>query len=70
MGVYEGGGQLSKAMRQLIGRWEETRAAWDDAQAREFEDKCLIPLQMDLRNAMTAMGHMAAVLEKIKRECT
>jgi hypothetical protein len=70
MGVYEGGAQLSKALRQLMGRWEETRAAWDDAQARELEEKYLIPLQMDLRNTITAMAHVAAMLEKIKRECT
>jgi len=69
MGVYEGGGQLSKAMRQMLGQWEETRMAWDDAQAREFEEKYLIPLQMDLRNASAAMAHMAAILEKIRRDC-
>ncbi len=69
MGVYEGGAILSKAMRQLVFQWEQTRLDWDDAQAREFEEKCLITLQMDLRDASKAMAHMAALLAKIKREC-
>lgn len=69
MGVYEGGGQLSKALRQLLVQWEDTRMSWNDAQAREFEAKYLIPLQNDLRNACSAMAHMAAILEKIRRDC-
>lgn len=69
MGVYEGGGQLAKALRQLLGQWEETRMAWDDAQAREFEDTYLVPLQMELRKTSAAMSHVAAILEKIRRDC-
>lgn len=69
MGVYEGGGQLAKALRQLLVQWEDTRMSWDDAQAREFEEKYLIPLQNDLRNASSAMAHMAGLLDKIRRDC-
>lgn len=69
MGVYEGSGQLAKALKQLLVQWDDTRLSWDDAQAREFEDKYLIPLQNDLRNTSSAMAHMAALLEKIRRDC-
>jgi hypothetical protein len=42
---------------------------WDDAQAREFEDTYLVPLQMELRKTSAAMSHVAAILEKIRRDC-
>lgn len=69
MAIYEGGGQLAKALRHLLGQWEETRMAWDDAQALDFEEKYLIPLQQDLRSATRAMAHMATLLEKIRHDC-
>ena len=34
MGVYEGRGQLTKAMRDLRFRWQETRGAWFQTRAR------------------------------------
>lgn len=70
MALYEGGGQLGKALRNLMAQWEALHAGWDDSQSRAFEEKYLVPLQQDLRNTATAMGHMAALLEKIKRDCT
>ncbi len=70
MGLYESGGQLNKAIKELMNRWGETRALWDDAMARDFEQKHLLPLQMDLRNALTALGSMNTLLEQIRRDCT
>ncbi|GMV95730.1 MAG: hypothetical protein HRF43_04870 [Phycisphaerae bacterium] len=69
MALYEGGGQLSKALRHLLNCWEETRIGWDDAQSRAFEESFLFPLQQDLRSATRAMAHMAALLDKLRREC-
>ena len=69
MGVYEGRGQLSRAMKDLMGRWHETRASWSDAVSKNFEDKHLLPLEMDLRNAVAAMDHMAILLQQARRDC-
>lgn len=70
MGMYEGGGQLTKAMKSLIILWEETKTSWDDVKQRQFEERYIVPLQSDLRNALTAMGTMSALLARIRRECT
>lgn len=69
MGVYEGRGQLSKAIKLVQLRWQETRTSWNDAASEHFEKKFLEPLEADLRTAATAMEHMASVLAQIRRDC-
>lgn len=69
MGVYEGRGQLAKAIKTLTMRWQETRMSWDDQLARRFEERFLKPLEMDLRSAVGAMEHMATMLHQIHRDC-
>jgi hypothetical protein len=69
MGVYEGRGALSKALKTLENRWMEARFNWDDAQTREFEQRFMIPLQLELRNAVGAMDTMATLLSRIHSEC-
>ena len=69
MGVYEGRGQLSKALKQLMLRWTETNSYWDDAASKHFEEKFIHSMEVDLRNAVGAMDHMAAVLAQVRRDC-
>jgi hypothetical protein len=69
MGVYEGRGNLSKAMKTLLTRWADARMEWNDSRAVEFEQKFLQPLEVDLRSAVGAMDHMAVLLAKIRQEC-
>lgn len=69
MGVYEGRGTLGKALKQLEAKWIETLSNWDDVRAKEFEQRFLAPLQLDLRNAVGAMDQMAVLLTKIHSEC-
>jgi hypothetical protein len=69
MGLYEGRGQIGKMMKDLSNRWHETRLNWDDEQARRFEEKFIEPMEMDARNAISAMDEMASLLTQIKQEC-
>ena len=69
MGVYEGRGTLSKSLKLLENRWVETRMSWDDVRAKEFQERFLTPLTMDLRSAVGAMDQMAILLTRIKSEC-
>jgi hypothetical protein len=69
MGVYEGRGQLGKSMKELMNAWMETRSSWKDANADRFEKKHLVPLEMDLRQAVSAMDVMSQLLSAIKRDC-
>jgi hypothetical protein len=69
MGVYEGRGQLGKSIKELLNHWSETKASWKDANADRFEKKHLVPLEMDLRQAVSAMDQMSQLLAQIKRDC-
>jgi hypothetical protein len=69
MGVYEGRGQLAKALKNLTLRWTEAKGSWDDAVSRQFEENFMIPLEMDMKTAASAMDHMAAVLAQVRRDC-
>jgi hypothetical protein len=69
MGVYEGRGQIARAIKLVETRWQETKLDWDDAASAHFEKKYLEPLEADLRTATTAMEHMAAVLSQVRRDC-
>lgn len=70
MGVYEARGQLAKLMKELTDKWSDTKLDWDDVVSRNFENKFLVPMEVDLRNATGAMDHAAQLLSQIKRDCT
>ena len=69
MGVYEGRGQLGKGMKELMSAWMETRSQWKDQNADRFEKKHLVPLEMDMRAAVSAMDVMSQLITAIKRDC-
>ncbi len=64
MGVYEGRGQLGKAIKELNHRWAETKSVWDDPVSRRFEEDFLTPMEVDLRNAVAAMDRVGIVLQR------
>lgn len=69
MGVYEGRGQLGKAMKDLVNRWNDTKLQWDDAVSHALEADFLVPLETDVRNALAAMDQAAIVLAQVKKDC-
>lgn len=69
MGVYEGRGGLTKSTRELLLRWQDTKANWQDAVADQFEKKYLEMLEKDVKTAVGAMDQMAALLSRIRNDC-
>ena len=69
MGVYEGRGQLARAMKDLNNRWLDTKSVWQDATSAAFEREHLQTLESDLRQAISAMEHMASIISQAKRDC-
>jgi hypothetical protein len=69
MGVYEGRGQLARAMKDLMIHWGETKLAWKDAVSKEFEEKVLGSLQRDVVTATSAMNTAAQVLIQVRQDC-
>jgi hypothetical protein len=69
MGVHEARGTLAKAHKELMLRWADVRANWDDAQSRQFEETYLRNLESDLRVAAAAMDQVGQMLHQVKRDC-
>ena len=69
MGVYEGRGQLSRSMKDLMARWLECKSSWDDAQSSRFEEQYLHTLEQDMRSALSAMDQMAILISQAKHDC-
>ena len=69
MGLHEARGTLAKAHKELMLRWADVRANWDDVQARQFEETYLRNLESDLRVAAAAMDQVAQTLHQVRRDC-
>ena len=69
MGMHEARGTLAKSFKDLMTRWRDTRAQWDDAQAEQFEQTYMLNLESDLKVAASAMEQMSALLNQVKRDC-
>lgn len=69
MGVHESRGNLAKAFKELMLRWADTRASWNDVRAEEFEKQYLRQLESDLRTTGSAMDQMGVLLSQARRDC-
>lgn len=69
MGVYEGRGLLSRATKDLFSHWGNTKQSWDDVMSKEFEEGFLNNLEIDVRNAASAMDHLAVILQQVRSDC-
>lgn len=68
MGLFEGRGNLGKATKELLQKWAETKSQWQDSAAEEFQARRIDPIQQDVKNAMSAMDHMATMIQQARRD--
>ena len=69
MSLSIGKAKLVGSLKELILRWERTKAAWDDPMSADLEQTVLEPLEPKVRAAVTAMEKMGEVLSRAKRDC-
>lgn len=61
--------QLYSAMKTCNERWEDTRRAWRDSVAKEFEANCLEPVQSQVQNVLRAADRLWVVLGQMEQDC-
>ncbi len=69
MGIHEGRGNLTKAMKDLNMKWNETKSYWDDSTQANFEKKYILPIEKDMRQALAAMDTIAVFISAAHRDC-
>ena len=62
-------GLLSDATRQLQARWSETRNAWRDRKADEFENLYLTDLSAAVNTTLRVIDELDQLLQKIHADC-
>lgn len=67
--LNSGVGQLSQAFSQLKTRWLEAKAHWHDENAKQFEEKYLSEIPLEMQQLLGAVSRLAEVLEKAQKEC-
>jgi hypothetical protein len=69
VGLHESRGNLTKAFKELMLRWGDTKAGWDDARSEQFEQQYLMELENNLRLAGSAMDQMGILISQARRDC-
>lgn len=67
--VHAGANRLKHSLRELLDRWEDTSAVWNDQVRREFEERQIRPLESAMNSALNGMQELAEVLARARAEC-
>ena len=61
--------RLSGITKDLWGHWQETKAYWQDAKSREFEEKYLVELVSSVDKTVGVIEQLDKLLERIRKDC-
>jgi len=69
--MSEGGhaARLASLTRELLQHWHQTREAWADGKAREFEERFILELESEVNTTLPALEHLASILEHVRHDC-
>ena len=70
MSVKDSHARLSQVAKELGQNWSDLKLKWRDDMAINFEKKYIDPLEMELRKSKSGMEQLAALVARIKRECS
>lgn len=69
MSLGVGKAKLVGSLKDLMMRWEKTKAIWDDPMSGDLERTVLEPLEPKIRAAVSAMEKMGEILARARRDC-
>lgn len=69
MNVGGNGKALLAGTKELLRHWNETKESWQDAQAREMQEKHLDNLWAAVDRAAPVFDQLDRVLKKIRSDC-
>lgn len=69
MNVQGSRARLLALTKDLQGRWEVTKDSWNDAKAREFEERYLGELLTGVNRAVADIESLDRLLHQIHADC-
>lgn len=69
MNVSGSAANLMQSLKVLRLEWEQTSASWRDAKHDDFDRKYLENLPNDVSRAAIVIKEIAAVLDKVRKDC-
>ena len=69
--MSEGGhsARLVNLTRELLQRWHQTREAWADSKALEFEQRFIRELEAEVNATLPAIEHLESILQRVRQDC-
>lgn len=61
--------RLGAVSKELKRQWENTKIAWRDQKAAEFESRYLTPMFDASENALAAIEKLDKVISKVRNDC-
>jgi hypothetical protein len=58
---------LDAAWKALLGRWDATKAVWNDPVQRDFEEQYWQPLEQHVHATQQEMARLAEVIAKARQ---
>lgn len=69
MSVIDSRAKLVMAAKKLMADWHQVRESWRDENARQFDQKYMSTLELNIRAAVLAMERMGSALESAQHDC-
>jgi hypothetical protein len=69
MSVDAAKAKLNRSLKDLLGHWQRTRSDWNDVRSRQFEEKVITEIEMDVRSSLGALDRMGEVVRRVRRDC-
>lgn len=69
MSLPAGMARMERARKDLLDQWRRANQGWQDANAKQFEEHVIQAIDADLRQAVSAMQQMAAMVDQARRDC-
>ena len=63
------GARLTALTKQLQGQWQQTRQAWTDAKADEFEQRFMRELETVANLTCAGIDNLEQVLRNLRNDC-
>lgn len=68
MSVHASCANIEESIKDLNMVWQQTKAVWKDAKARQFEKEFMTQLSFEIKKTQTALNQIGVIHNHIRSE--